>query len=572
MEGERGVFPPAGPVQYPGAYSLLPADCTVIWTKFLRSKSDDEKSPRELGDEALARVRTGADVLETYENLLREGKEVPAPVLVEFGDMLRDLGKHEQSLSMYARAVERYIADEAWSHAIQIMRRAERLRAKAQGDPYQKHFLLFSLQIHLGREEGEEARQAIEKIGAALEPSEGEMIERLVAVVDEAFTSEPELDITLAEVLIALGRPGKATERLQVARARAAAGGMVDLVQDIDARIPTLPVAGAPATRDGHESSSSAADTEAMQSGGDVPEVGNETREENAEDGDEQGSGGSAGSWMFDEQERGEEPEPAVPQLPDLEEATRQGDWLAPALSDEEEQADSADGGLFADEESDEFVTREERDGEWGFLDDGLEIEDVPDTPDPIDAAAMEGLDEDVGEPFVDIEELRGGGDGGSEDARVTGKDARHEDQDEKEEVRTLVEQLRAGIRDLVPEDEVASHYDLGISYMQMDMYDEAVEALQLAYRSPQFRIRAAEGLAQSFMGRGDALLARRTARMTLSAMDADDGEVLGLLYWQARAAEALERTEEALDLYERICVHDMGFLDAHERLNRIAD
>ena len=104
-----------------------------------------------------------------------------------------------------------------------------------------------------------------------------------------------------------------------------------------------------------------------------------------------------------------------------------------------------------------------------------------------------------------------------------------------------------------------------------MEQWTPAVKAFQAAYRAKDFRRRAAEGLAQAFLGRGDALLAHRAIRVVLAdETAADDPDVLGLLYWQARAAEALSRTSEAVDLYERVAVQDAQFLDALDRLKRL--
>lgn len=158
------------------------------------------------------------------------------------------------------------------------------------------------------------------------------------------------------------------------------------------------------------------------------------------------------------------------------------------------------------------------------------------------------------------------------EETRFVGTDIRDVTEDEKEEVDELVKQLREGLREIVPENEAQTHYDLGLSFMQMDRFDDAVDSFQAAYRSPEFRIRAAEGLSQSLLGRGDPVLARRAAEVALKELSKPDKAVLGLLYWLARANEDLGRIDEATDLYERICLQDTHFADAHDRLHNILE
>lgn len=140
------------------------------------------------------------------------------------------------------------------------------------------------------------------------------------------------------------------------------------------------------------------------------------------------------------------------------------------------------------------------------------------------------------------------------------------------EQVEDLIRQLREGLREQIPEEDADSHYELGVSFLSMKLYDQAVEAFQAAYRSPTMRARAAEGLAEALLEQGNAKLALRVVKMALDAIgEQDDAKCLGLLYWNARALEALGQGAEASELYERILVLNLTFRDTNERLETLS-
>lgn len=171
---------------------------------------------------------------------------------------------------------------------------------------------------------------------------------------------------------------------------------------------------------------------------------------------------------------------------------------------------------------------------------------------------------------FVQLDELRRK-QAAPADTRFVGTDARANADTDEAQVRDLVRQLRQGIRETVPTEEADTHYELGLSFLQMGLFDDAVESFQIAFRAPDLRRRAIEGLAEALLSRGDALLAHRAVRTAREELDEPGQDSIGLLYWQARAAEALERNDEALDLYAQVCLADVRFADAHSRLSELS-
>lgn len=144
--------------------------------------------------------------------------------------------------------------------------------------------------------------------------------------------------------------------------------------------------------------------------------------------------------------------------------------------------------------------------------------------------------------------------------------DAAHDDANQ---VRELARTLLASLRARIPDEEAASHYDIGLAFLQMSMYPEAVEEFQIAFRAPEMRLRSFEGLVE-------ALLGQRTPRLAYTLLrnlgpELPEGPAqMSAQYWMGRAAEQLGRPAEALALYEEIALVDMVFRDVATRLERL--
>jgi len=141
---------------------------------------------------------------------------------------------------------------------------------------------------------------------------------------------------------------------------------------------------------------------------------------------------------------------------------------------------------------------------------------------------------------------------------------------DHVDQVRQLARTLLTSLRARVPESEAATHYDLGVALLQMSMYPEAVEEFQIAFRAPQTRIRAFEGLVESLIGQGTARLAYALLKNVGPELPEGPAQQ-SAQYWMARAAELMNRRDEALAMYEDLAMSDAVFRDVAQRLERLS-
>ena len=109
--------------------------------------------------------------------------------------------------------------------------------------------------------------------------------------------------------------------------------------------------------------------------------------------------------------------------------------------------------------------------------------------------------------------------------------------------------------------------YELGVQYFTYEYYDEALEHLQLAQKSPKDRLWALYYLAMCFLmkDQGDmAVMQLETARDALPTMDELKKKVV---YQLGLCAEASGDLEKAYQYYKDVYSTDVGFEDLSERM-----
>ena len=109
--------------------------------------------------------------------------------------------------------------------------------------------------------------------------------------------------------------------------------------------------------------------------------------------------------------------------------------------------------------------------------------------------------------------------------------------------------------------------YELGVQYFTDEYYDEALEHLQLAQKSPKDRLWALYYLAMCFLKKGQtdmAVMQLETARDAIPTMDDLKKKVV---YQLGLCAEASGDLEKAYQYYKDVYSTDVGFADLSERM-----
>lgn len=119
-------------------------------------------------------------------------------------------------------------------------------------------------------------------------------------------------------------------------------------------------------------------------------------------------------------------------------------------------------------------------------------------------------------------------------------------------------------------------HYDLGLAYKEMGLFDDAVQEFVKAFEmladsadNPQ-KLLCCSMLASCCLQGGKSQEAIRWARQGLSLPESKDFERRALEYDLACALQNLGETEEAMRIFEKIVARNAGYRDVGDRLQQL--
>lgn len=113
-------------------------------------------------------------------------------------------------------------------------------------------------------------------------------------------------------------------------------------------------------------------------------------------------------------------------------------------------------------------------------------------------------------------------------------------------------------------------YYDLGIAYLEMGLYDEAVQYLQFSSRDSDFRMRSCNMLGLCFLDRDMAGVAVKEFERALNTPNITEEEAVGLYYNLSLAYERAGENRKALDELTKVYAVNISYLDVKERFERL--
>jgi tetratricopeptide (TPR) repeat protein len=120
-----------------------------------------------------------------------------------------------------------------------------------------------------------------------------------------------------------------------------------------------------------------------------------------------------------------------------------------------------------------------------------------------------------------------------------------------------------------VDEGDAETHYDLGLAYKEMGLYDEAIKAFEKVLRVPGRAVQCRVMLGMCQREQGNSSEAIHQFKQGLHE-NASDRERLSLYYEIGMTYEAMGDQGEALYYYEGVVKRDPGFADAAQRANEL--
>lgn len=133
-----------------------------------------------------------------------------------------------------------------------------------------------------------------------------------------------------------------------------------------------------------------------------------------------------------------------------------------------------------------------------------------------------------------------------------------------------LLSAFQAGVKEQVQADDAASHYDLGMTYRQMSLLDEAVAEFRMAARDPAFSIKCTDMLGRCLLERGDFGAAIAEFERGLSLPGLDDDSRLAFRFSLGLVLEASGRPMEALEQFEAVFAMQPNYPDVAAKIREL--
>jgi tetratricopeptide (TPR) repeat protein len=140
----------------------------------------------------------------------------------------------------------------------------------------------------------------------------------------------------------------------------------------------------------------------------------------------------------------------------------------------------------------------------------------------------------------------------------------------EKNQMDSIRQDLKGQIGGEVQPHDHQGHYELGLVYMDMGMFDQALPSFEQAAEGDKTKLKALEmqGNCLRKLGRLEEALA--VYERGIGLQDSEPRNSLGILYEYAVCLETMDRLEESAESFERVLSVDEDFLDAQERLDAL--
>lgn len=137
-------------------------------------------------------------------------------------------------------------------------------------------------------------------------------------------------------------------------------------------------------------------------------------------------------------------------------------------------------------------------------------------------------------------------------------------------EVQSMLHQLDQGIRNQLDVTDYETHYNLGIAYRDLELYDKAIEQFRLAANDATYRVRCASFMGLCYLAKGEPERSVEELLKGLAATEAGTEARWGVLYDLATAYEALGNARKALEALLTIHSEAPKFRDIRVRVRDV--
>jgi tetratricopeptide (TPR) repeat protein len=133
-----------------------------------------------------------------------------------------------------------------------------------------------------------------------------------------------------------------------------------------------------------------------------------------------------------------------------------------------------------------------------------------------------------------------------------------------------IIDEFKAGVSERISGEDHESHYDLGMAYMEMGLYDEAIGEFQVASKGSPMEVKCLEMIALCFLEKNEPASAARELSRALELPGYGPEETISIRYNLAVANERLGNLDRALQHFEEVYLLNVDFLKVATKVKEL--
>jgi tetratricopeptide (TPR) repeat protein len=137
-------------------------------------------------------------------------------------------------------------------------------------------------------------------------------------------------------------------------------------------------------------------------------------------------------------------------------------------------------------------------------------------------------------------------------------------------EIDDIVREFKQGVLEEVGAEDYETHYELGISYKEMSLLDDAIEELQLASLDPSRFVDCQGVIALCYLEKGDYDQGIQAFQEARSGVEKRGEKYQDLTYQIAASYEKNGRRSEAVQTFQELFQINPNYRDVKRRLNQL--
>ena len=133
-----------------------------------------------------------------------------------------------------------------------------------------------------------------------------------------------------------------------------------------------------------------------------------------------------------------------------------------------------------------------------------------------------------------------------------------------------IIDEFKAGVSNSISGEDHESHYDLGMAYMEMGLYDEAVGEFQTASKGGPMELKCLEMIALCYLEKNEPTEAARELMRALELPGHGPDETISIRYNLGVACERLGDLDRALQHFEEVYLLNVDFLKVATKVREL--